>query len=117
MKILFAVGDNLRTRSGVVSAQNMFSPWVRIDNTRAGADAAFTAALVDDSTTLSCTWVIQARRVLTDTTYGVIADIFTSSALSNGGYQTGSMRGVWEFRVGVKTGGYTAGAGVASINW
>lgn len=111
----YAVGGNVGTREVAISAQNTFTDWVRI-----GAHnkvSGFTASLSDDSTTLSVVWVVQARRVKSDGTTGNSMDIFTSNAGSNGGMQTAQFAGVWEFRVGVKTGGYTAGTGVAAISW
>lgn len=113
-----ALAGNNRTKSGAVTAENTWSPWVRFDSRR--SVNPFTASLIDDSTTLSCTWTVQARRILTTTmgdTKGNIVDIFTSSALSNGGVQTAQLAGVWEIRVGVKTGNYTAGTGVAALDW
>lgn len=111
----YAVGGNVSTIEKAISAQNTFTDWVRL-----GAHNkvnAFTAAMSDDSTTLSVVWVVQARRVKSDGTTGNTTDIYTSSAASNGGMQTAQFAGVWEFRVGVKTGGYTAGTGVASLSW
>ena len=113
-----ALAGNNRTKSAAVTAQNMFTSWVRIDS-RQSANP-FTASLIDDSTTLSVTWTVQARRILTTTmgdTKGNIIDLYTSPALSNGGVQTAQLAGVWEIRVGVKTGNYTAGTGVAAIDW
>ena len=113
-----ALAGNNRTKSAAVTAQNMFTGWVRIDSRQ--SPNPFTASLIDDSTTLSCTWTVQARRILTTAmgdTKGNVIDIFTSSALSNGGVQTAQLAGVWEIRVGVKTGNYTAGTGVAALDW
>lgn len=111
----YAVGGNVSTIEKAISAQNTFTDWVRLGaHNRVNA---FTAALSDDSTTLSVTWVVQARRIKSDGTAGNAIDIFTSSSASNGGMQTAQFAGVWEFRVGVKTGGYTAGSGVASLSW
>jgi hypothetical protein len=111
----YAVSGNVRTREAAVTAQNMFTDWVRIDSRQ--SPNPFTASLVDNSTTLSVTWVVQARRIKSDGTTGNSVDIFTSSALSSGGAQTAQLAGVWEVRVGVKTGGYTAGTGVAALDW
>lgn len=113
-----ALAGNNRTKSGAVTAQNTWSPWVRIGSRN--SPNSFTASLIDDSTTLSCTWTVQARRVLTTAmgaTVGNIIDIYTSPALSNGGVQTAQLAGEWEVRVGVKTGNYTAGTGVAALDW
>jgi len=111
----YATGGNVRTVEQAITAQNQFTAWTRLDSRR--SNNGFTAALMDDSTTLSVVWVVQARRIKSDGTTGNIGDIYTSSAASNGGMQTAQFAGVWEFRVGVKTGGYTAGTGVASLSW
>jgi hypothetical protein len=111
----YATGGNVRTRQATVSAQNMFTDWVRVEGR--GAPASFTASLVDNSTTLNVVWTVQARRVLSDGTSGGVTDIYVSSAASSGGVQTASIVGVWDIRVGVKTGNYTAGTGVAAIDW
>lgn len=111
----YAVGGNVSTVEAAISAQNQFTEWVRL-----GAHNkinAFTASLTDDSTTLSVVWVVQARRIKSDGTAGNTLDIYTSGAASNGGMQTAQLAGVWEVRAGVKTGGYTAGTGVAAISW
>lgn len=113
-----ALAGNNRTKSVAVSAQNTFTDWVRVDARR--SPNPFTASMIDDSTTLSVVWTVQARRVLTTTmgdTKGNIIDIYTSGAASNGGVQTAQLAGVWEIRVGVKTGGYTVGTGVAALDW
>jgi hypothetical protein len=111
----YATGGNVRTVDAAISAQNMFTAWTRCDSRR--SPNGMTAALTDDSTTLSVVWTVQARRIKSDGTAGNIMDIYTSGAASNGGMQTAQFAGVWEFRVGVKTGGYTAGTGVASLSW
>lgn len=111
----YAVAGNVRTREAAVTAQNQFTEWVRLGSHR--VPNVFTASLIDNSTTLSCTWSVQARRVKSDGSTGNTVDIFTSSALSNGGAQTAQLAGVWEVRVGVKTGNYTAGSAVAAIDW
>lgn len=111
----YAVGGNARTKDAAVSAQNTFTEWVRLDSRN--SPNGFTASLSDDSTALSVVWVVQARRIKSDGTAGSTMDIFTSAAASNGGMQTAQFAGVWEFRVGVKTGGYTAGTGVAALSW
>lgn len=113
-----ALAGNNRTKSAAITAQNMFTAWVRIDSRR--SPNPFTASLIDDSTTLNVIWTVQARRVLATAmgdTKGNIIDIYTSAAASNGGVQTAQLAGVWEVRAGVKTGNYTAGAGVAAIDW
>lgn len=116
MRILFvAAGGNARTNEVAITAQNQFTDWTRIDGGRWGS--GFTASLTDDSTTLSCVWTVQMRRIKADGTVGNITDAFTSGAASNGGVQTADLFGVWEVRVGVKTGNYTAGTGVAAISW
>jgi len=111
----YAVGGNVRTREVAISAQNTFTDWVRLSASEKAN--IFTASLTDDSTTLSVVWVVQARRVKSDGTTGNTLDIYTSPAASNGGLQTAQIAGVWEVRVGVKTGGYTAGTGVAALSW
>lgn len=111
----YAVAGNVRTTEAAVSAQNTFTSWVRCDSRR--SPNGMTAAMTDDSTTLNVVWVVQARRIKSDGTAGNTLDIYTSPAASTGGMQTAQFAGVWEFRVGVKTGGYTAGTGVASVSW
>ena len=111
----YATGGNVRTREVAITAQNQFTDWVRVNSHN--SPNVFTASLADDSTTLSVVWVVQARRIKSDGTAGNAIDIFTSSAASNGGMQTAQLAGVWDIRVGVKTGGYTAGSGVAAISW
>lgn len=111
----YAIGGNVRTSQAAISAQNQFTSWVRLDSRR--SNNPFTASLIDDSTTLSVVWTVQARRVLADGTTGNTIDIYTSGAASNGGVQTAQLAGIWEIRVGVKTGGYTAGTGVAALDW
>ena len=113
-----ALAGNNRTKSAAVTAQNMFTEWVRIDSRR--SPNPFTASIIDDSTTLNVIWTVQARRILTTAmgdTKGNIVDIYTSPATSGGGVQTAQLAGVWEIRVGVKTGGYTAGTAVAALDW
>ncbi len=111
----YAVGGNTNTVEKAISAQNQFTEWVRLS--AHNKVNAFTASLADDSTTLSVTWVVQARRVKADGTNGNTIDIYTSDTASSGGMQTAQYAGTWEFRVGVKTGGYAAGTGVAAISW
>ena len=106
--------ENKTTKEAAITAANQFTPWVRLNFRNL---PAFSASLIDDSTTLSCVWTVQARRVKVDGTTGSIVDIYTSGAASNGGVQTANLAGVWEIRVGVKTGNYTAGTGVAAISW
>jgi hypothetical protein len=108
-------GGNVRTKEAAITAQNQFTDWVRVDSRR--SPNVFTASMVDDSTTLSVVWVVQARRIKGDDTAGNIVDIYSSGAGSNGGLQTAQLAGVWEIRVGVKTGGYSAGTGVAALSW
>lgn len=111
----YAVAGNTRTREAAISAQNQFTDWVDADG-RQRANV-FSASLADDSTTLSVVWTVQARRVKSDGTTGSIIDIYTSGAASNGGVQTAQLAGHWQVRVGVKTGNYTAGTGIAAIDW
>ena len=111
----YAVGGNVSTVEAAFSAQNQFTDWVRLS--ARNRVSAFTASLTDNSTTLSVVWTVQARRVKSDGTTGNTIDIYTSGAASNGGMQTAQYAGTWEFRVGVKTGGYTAGSGVAAVSW
>lgn len=111
----YAVSGNVRTKEAAITAQNQFTDWVDTDNRQ--RVNVFSASLVDDSTTLSVVWVVQARRIKSDGTVGNTVDIFTSSAASNGGVQTAQLAGRWQVRVGVKTGGYTAGTGIAAIDW
>lgn len=111
----YAVGGNVRTREATISAQNQFTDWVRIDGRR--SPNVFTASMTDNSTTLNVVWVVQARRIKNDGTPGNAVDIYTSPSASSGGAQTAQLAGVWEVRVGVKTGGYTAGTGVAALSW
>ncbi len=109
------VGGNVRTREVAITAENQCTDWIRLSSHQ--APNVFSASLADDSTTLSVVWTVQARRVKSDGTTGNAIDIFTSGAASNGGVQTAQLAGVWEVRVGVKTGTYTAGTGVAAIDW
>lgn len=111
----YVAGGNVRTKAAAITAQNQFTDWVRIDSRR--SPNVFTASLIDDSTTLNVVWVVQARRIKDDGTPGNAVDIYTSGSGSNGGLQTAQLAGVWEIRVGVKTGGYTAGTGVAALSW
>jgi len=111
----YAVGGNIRTREAAITAQNQFTDWVEIDSRRSAN--VFSASLIDDGSTLSVVWTVQARRIKSDGTTGNTVDIFTSGAASNGGVQTAQLAGRWQVRVGVKTGNYTAGAGVAAIDW
>lgn len=111
----YAVGGNVSTVEAAITAENQFTEWVRIASKN--RVSALTASLTDNSTTLSVTWVVQARRVKSDGTTGNTIDAYTSSAASNGGMQTAQYAGVWEFRAGVKTGGYAAGSGVVALSW
>ncbi|MGD9724397.1 MAG: hypothetical protein AB7U76_24425 [Pirellulales bacterium] len=114
MRILF-VGGNVRTNEAAITAENQFTDWTRVDGGRWGS--GFSASVSDDSTTLSVVWTVQMRRIKADGTTGNVIDVFTSGAASNGGIQTASLFGAWEVRVGVKTGNYSAGTGVAAISW
>lgn len=109
----YATGGNVRTREAAVDANAEYTDWCRLDG-RNRANT-FTAAVTDDSTTLSCVWVVQARRIKSDGTVGNIVTLYTSAAASNGGAQTAQLVGVWEVRCGLLT--RAAGSGVASINW
>lgn len=111
----YATGGNVRTREVAISAENTFTDWVRM--TPSNRVNVFTASLADNSTTLSVIWTVQARRIKSDGTAGNTIDIYTSGVASNGGAQTAQLAGVWEVRVGVKTGNYTAGTGVAALSW
>lgn len=111
----YAVAGNVSTIEQAITAENQFTGWARL--VAKNRVNAFTASLADNSTTLSVTWVVQARRIKSDGTAGNIVDIYTSAPTSSGGLQTAQYAGTWEFRVGVKTGGYTAGSGVAALSW
>lgn len=111
----YATGGPVSTREAAITGENQFTGWTRL--TAKNKVNAFTASLIDDSTTLSVVWTVQARRVKSDGTTGNIVDVYTSGPASNGGLQTAQYAGTWEFRVGVKTGGYSAGSGVAALNW
>lgn len=111
----YAVAGNVRTKEVAITAQNQFTDWVRVDSRR--SVNVFTASLVDNSTTLSVVWTVQARRIKSDGTADNAVDIYTSAAGSNGGLQTAQLAGVWDVRVGVKTGNYSAGSGVAAVSW
>ena len=107
------MSGNVRTREAAVDANAEYTGWVRLDG-RNRANT-FTAAVADDSTTLSCVWVVQARRIKSDGTAGNAITLYTSGAASNGGAQTAQLVGAWEVRCGALT--VAAGSGVASINW
>lgn len=111
----YATGSPVSTREAAITAENQFTEWVRLP--AKGRISAFTASMSDNSTTLSVIWVVQARRIKSDGTAGNTMDVYTSPVASNGGMQVAQYAGTWEFRVGVKTGGYTAGSGVAAISW
>lgn len=111
--MVYAVGGNVRTREAAVGANAEYTAWVRLDGKQRAN--TFTAAVADDSTTLSCVWVVQARRIKSDGTAGNIITLYTSGAASTGGAQTAQLVGVWEVRCGLLT--RAAGSGVASINW
>lgn len=111
----YTVAGNVSTIEQAITAENQFTDWARL--VAKNKVNAFTASMIDDSTTLSVVWVVQARRIKSDGTAGNIIDIYTSDPASTGGLQTAQYAGTWEFRVGVKTGGYTAGTGVAALSW
>jgi hypothetical protein len=114
--VAYVKGSPVTTVEKAITAQNQFTDWVRLP--AKNRVNAFTASLVDDSTTLNVIWVVQARRIKSDGSAGNIIDVYTSpAAAANGGLQTAQYAGTWEFRVGVKTGGYTAGTGVAALSW
>jgi hypothetical protein len=106
---------NQTLKTKAITGQNQFTDWVRLNHSE--RPNSFTAAMIDDSTTLNVVWVVQARPVLADGTTGNTIDIYTSPAASSGGVQTVQLAGMWEVRVGVKTGGYTAGTAVAYFMW
>lgn len=108
-------GGNINTVEAAISGQNQFTEWTDTDGRQ--RPNVFSASMVDDSTTLSVVWTVQARRIKSDGTTGNIIDIYTSGVASNGGVQTAQLAGRWQVRVGVKTGNYTAGTGVAAIDW
>ena len=109
----YAVGGNARTREAAVDANAEYTDWVRLYCR--GSANVFTASVADDSTTLSCVWVVQARRIKSDGTAGNIITLYTSGAASNGGAQTAQLAGTWEVRCGLLT--RAAGSGVAAISW
>ena len=109
----YAVAGNVRTREAAVDANAEYTDWVRLDGKQRAN--TFTAAVADDSTTLSCVSVVQARRIKSDGTAGNIITLYTSGAASTGGAQPAQLVGVWEVRCGLLT--RAAGSGVASINW
>ena len=111
----YVTGGNVSTVEAAITAQNQFTAWARL--TAKNKINGLCASLIDDSTTLSVVWVVQGRRIKADGTAGSIIDLYTSAAASNGGVQVAQYAGTWEFRVGVKTGGYAAGSGVAALSW
>lgn len=108
----YAVAGNVRTREAAVDGNAEYTDWVRFDGARPNT---FTASVSDDSTTLSCVWVVQARRIKSDGTAGNTITIYTSPSASNGGVQTAQLSGIWEVRCGLLT--RAAGSGVAAISW
>lgn len=109
----YAVGGTVRTREAAVDASAEYTEWVRVD--RSNEANVFTASVIDDSTTLSCVWIVQVRRIKSDGTAGNAITIYNSGASSPGGVQTAQLAGVWEVRCGVLT--LAAGSGVAAISW
>lgn len=109
----YVTGGNVRTREAAVDADTEYTEWVRLDG-RNRANT-FTAAVADDDVTLSCVWVVQARRIKSDGTPSSIITLYTSGATSNGGAYTAQLVGIWEVRCGLLT--RAAGSGVASVNW
>jgi hypothetical protein len=109
----YATSGNVRTREAAVGASAEYTDWVRIDSRQ--SPNVFTASVIDDSTTLSCVWVVQARRVKNDSTTGNVVTLYTSASASNGGAQTAQLAGVWEVRCGLLT--RAAGSAVAAIDW
>jgi hypothetical protein len=109
----YVLSGSVRTIEAAVNASAEYTEWVRIDSRRSAN--VFTASLSDDSTTLSVTWVVQARRVKSDGTTGNTITIYNSGASSPGGMQTAQIAGVWEVRCGILT--HSAGSGIASISW
>lgn len=108
----YAIGGNVRTREAAVDANAEYTEWVRMDGVRPNT---FTASVTDDSTTLSCVWVVQARRIKSDGQAGNIVTLYTSGAASAGGVQTAQLAGIWEVRCGLLT--RAAGSGIAAISW
>jgi hypothetical protein len=108
----YAVGGNVRTIDAAVDANAEYTDWVRMGGKRPNT---FTASVTDDSTTLSCVWVVQARRIKSDGTAGNTLTLYTSGSASSGGAQTAQLAGVWEVRCGLLT--RAAGSGVAAISW
>ena len=109
----YVTGGNVRTVEAAVASSASYTPWLRVNGHN--QSNTFTAAVADDSTTLSCVWVVQARRIKSDGTAGNIITLYTSDAASTGGAQTAQLVGIWEVRCGLLT--RAAGSGVASINW
>ena len=104
---------NVRTREAIVNSDEDYTAWVDFDSRQ--HQSYFTGSVVDDSTTLDVTWVIQARRIKADGTTGVAVNLYASSANSAGGVQTIPLAGRWQVRVGVNA--YAAGTGIAAIDW
>jgi hypothetical protein len=98
-----------------ITAQNQFSEWVRV-NSKQGFANSFSAFMENDSS-LVATWVVQARRRVSENsdgtvTYGTTIEI--NSATVEGIF-TAQLVGPWEVRTGVKTGGFTSGSGTVGI--
>lgn len=106
---------NVDIKTATISAENQFTPWVHLNMRR--LPNVFSAFIIDNSTTFSATWTIQARPVLEDGTNGPTIDLYTSAAASAGGVQTAELAGTWEVRIGVKTGNFTAGTATAGVNY
>lgn len=104
---------NTRIRRRTLSADEQYTDWIDIRFQR--DTNSFTAFVIDNSTTLDVTWVVQARPVYEDGTKGPTIAVFTSSANSKGGLQTGQLAGRWELRVGTIE--YAAGTASAGIQW
>lgn len=116
MRLLKA--DAVSFREAAITAQNQFTPWVRVDG-RSGKPNTFCASIADDAATLNVTFVVEARRVKGDGTAGnqCLLESVSVAAGSLGTLKSYSLVGTWEVRCGVRTGGYTAGSGVAAIHY
>lgn len=104
--------------TAAVTAQNQFTGWVNIAG-RSGKPTSFTASIADDAATLAATMVVEARRINADGTFGnpTLVDSVVMAVGSRGALRSYSLVGLWQVRVGVRTGGYTAGTGVMTIHY
>lgn len=110
-----AVG--VRYQTAAITAQNQFTGWVQVAGHRSGP--SFTASIADDAATLNVTFVVEVRRVLSDGTFSnpMLLESVSVSAGSLGTAKTYNLVGLWQARCGVRTGGYTAGSGIAAIHY